>query len=230
LISAGTLGDVLGAALRDLWPALRSWIWWMIAIVVVTVSAVIFAALINPPTDAPSTVLAYQWESGSVIAIGIACAAFFALASAVRTVKPDFRMTPGRFFGVIGWSLFSAVMILGGLILLIVPGLYLIVRVSLAPYFYLLDGGQESPVKESLARTRGHFWLTALVLFAVALATQVVAYVAGAMVGLLALIAPVAALVAVPLMFIAVLASVQFSYNAYARWAHALKLAATMAA
>ncbi len=221
MISA-SFGDSLGAALRDTWPALRTWLGWAIAIVLVCSSGLIAVAFLNPPTDnvAPNT--AWEGEAGAALSLAFIVAAFFAIASAVRTVRPEFRMTFGRFFGVIGYSLVVGIIVAAGILCFVLPGLYLAVKLSLAPYYYLIGEPGNHPLRTAWTSTRGRFWLTAGMIVAVGVIIEAVAYAAAGAVAALALISPATGLITVPLAFALFLAALQFQYNAYVRWSTAL--------
>ena len=57
-----------------------------------------------------------------------AIAMFFVLPAVARTVRPEFAMTVGRVFGIIGILIVLGVVVEVGLILLIVPGVYILVN------------------------------------------------------------------------------------------------------
>jgi hypothetical protein len=227
LTNAPSFGDALGAALRDTWPALRSWLGWLIAIVVGCCGGFFVVILaLSPPTDSTVTNDSWQIGIGAVIGAGIFAALFFAKASAVRTVHPEFRMTIGRFFGVLGYTLLAGVVVVVGFICLVVPGIFLSVKLTLSPYFYTLD--EPEPLRASWALTRDRFWLTSAVLFAVPIIAQIFSYGGGMVMALAAAAAPIAGLIALPFLFLLLIAGIQFSENAYIRWAYALKTSSTL--
>lgn len=222
MISGQTFGDAFGAALRDTWPALRSWIWWLVPVVLVSMAGLVVVGILNAPSDLPASGEIWQVEAACAIAIPFTVAAFFSLAGAVRTVRPDFRMTVRRFFGVIGWSLAASLIVMLGLVCLIVPGLYLLVKLGFTPYFYLLDESPGNQMATAWRRTRGAFWYTALMIFASGAIFEAVSYAGGFVLGGLAAISRPAALIALPVLFVVFFAALQFQYNAYMRWADAL--------
>jgi len=195
-----------------------------VAIFIVCCAGLFIIEYLHAPSDLPTTDSTWEGESGAVLFVAFVIGAFFALASAVRTVRPQFHMTVGRLLGTIGWSLVAGVATMAGLILLIVPGLYIGVKLSLAPYFYLLDPGT-NPVATAWARTGGAFWYTALMLFAVGAIVEAVSYAVALAIGALAVVSPMTAIVSVPLAFGLFFALLQFQYNALVRWADALPTA-----
>ncbi len=223
MIDAPSFGDALGGALRDTWPALRTWLGWAIAIVVLCVGGLVIVALLNPPTDGTTSKTLWEAEAASALGVAFLAASFFALASAVRTVRSEFRMTVGRFFGVLGYSLVSSLAIVLGLICLVIPGLYLLVKIGLAPYFYLLAEPGSNPIATAWTRTHHRFWLTAATIFVSGVILEVLAYAAGGIVAAAALLSPVAGGLAIPVAFALFLAAMQFQYNVYLRWVSALR-------
>lgn len=215
------LGGTISGALSDTWPALRSWLPWLVAVVVVICAgaALIFAsgffqaAATKPPGRVAH--IEYYIAGESVLIVAIVVGATFALASAVRTIKPEFSMTAGTFFGFFGYGLLSALIIMVGFICLVIPGFYLAIKFSAVPYVYLL--GEREPLKTSWKITKGRFWWTVLVVLLIGLCAQVGIY-AVAIVGALISLIPFAIFALVPV-FVAVLFAVyQFEYNAFMRW------------
>jgi len=223
LIDVPSFGDALGGALRDTWPALRTWLASAIAIVVLCVGGLVIVALLNPPTDGTTTKTLWEAEAMGALVVAFLAASFFALASAVRTVRPEFRMTVGRFFGVLGYSLVASLAIVLGLICLIVPGLYLLVKIGLAPYFYLIGEPGRNPLATAWTRTRDRFWLTAAMIFVSGVILEVLAYAAGGIVAVAALLSPFAGALAIPVAFALFLVAMQFQYNVYMRWVSVLR-------
>jgi hypothetical protein len=234
LISASTLGSVLRAALRDMWPALRSWVWLLLAAVVLVGGG--FVELVQLDVLSGSPVALSQEQhllvvlTSIVIAATMLVASITCTASAVRTVKPEFRMTASRLWGFICWSVVCGLIIMLGLILLIVPGIYLAVRLSQATFLYLLDEGGQNPIDRSFTLTRGRFWITVLVLFVIAVIGEVAAYAAGTVFGFLALTYPASATIAIPAIVLVEFVVFQFTFNAYVRWADTLSAAGVVAA
>lgn len=87
----------------------------------------------------------------------VAVAIFFVIPAAVRTLRPQFNMTILRVLGVIGIGLAVTVAVEIGLLLLIVPGIWVGVKLSQATWTYLIADGK-NPFGESWEITTGHFW------------------------------------------------------------------------
>ncbi len=88
-----------------------------------------------------------------------AIAVCFIIPAGVRTVRPDFAMTVGRAFGVVGIAIVTGAATEVGLLLLVVPGIWFGVKWSLTTWTYLLSDGK-NPFGESWEITTGHFWET----------------------------------------------------------------------
>jgi hypothetical protein len=189
---------------------------------VICSGGLIAVALINPPTDVATPNTAWEAEAGGALSLAFIVAAFFALASAVRTVRPDFRMTVGRFFGVIGYSFVAVVIIAAGFLCFVIPGFYLAVKVSLAPYYYLIGEPGNHPIRAAWASTRGRFWITAAMIVVVGIIIEAIAYAAAGVIAAFALLSPMTGAITIPLAFALFLFALQFQYNAYVRWSNAL--------
>jgi hypothetical protein len=121
-------------------------------------------------------------------------------------------MTVGRVFGIIAILIVLGVVVEVGLILLVVPGVYILVKWSQTVWTYVLSEGK-NPFGESFEITKGHFWHTlgfALLLgIAIIVPLAVVSFLAAAIAG------------AVP--FLAVLLS-PIAFLAYVFVLHVLRL------
>lgn len=218
---APDLGGVIGSALRDLLPALKSRqnvfagltiIGW-IGCIGLLMSGIVDAAKTNPPGQMAHP--EYYAIGMPLVTLAVLIGAFYALANAVRTVRPDFRMTVPLFFGVFGYSLLVGLIVVIGCIALVIPGLYLMIKLLPAPYIYLL--GEREPMKRSWNITRGRFWWTVLVLIVISACVQIGGYAIG-IVGAIAYFIPFALYVLAPVLIVALFAMYQFQYNAYVRW------------
>ena len=222
------IGVVLGGALRDTWPALRSWLGWLIALLVISTASV-FVMFANAPgpmimTDAPPQDPNPLFVvSTLVLSVAMFAAVLFMLASGIRTVRPDFAMTAGKFFGFLGYAILAGLLILVGFLALIIPGFYVSVKLQFAPYMYLL--GEREPLAASWRKTKGRFWLTLGVVLLVGIIAEVAIYAAMIPAYIIALVAGknvALYIVAAPIVAAAFFLAVQFEYNAFARYADAL--------
>ena len=218
---APDLGGDISAALSDTWPAMQSWMPWLAGVIVAACAcgiAMLASGIIDALKARPPGAMAhpeYIIIGEPLFVLAMIVGTFFALASAVRTVKPDFRMNAGIFFGFLGYSILCGLIIMMGFICLIVPGFYLAIKLSPAPYIYLL--GESEPLKRSWEITRERFWWTVLMMFVVGLCTQVALYAIG-IVGIVVSFIPFVIFAFVPVFIAMLLAMYQFQYNAYVRW------------
>jgi hypothetical protein len=218
---APDLGGTISGALQDTWPAFKSWIPWLIGVVIVCCAGgyLVFQSGFyqSIATKEPGSIAHPEYYGGGIglIDLGFAVGACFALASAVRAIQPDFRFTVGKFFGFLGYSILVGIIMVLGFICLVIPGFYLFVKLGAAPYYYLFGEGE--PMKKAWETTKERFWWTVLAYFLIALCTQVGMY-ALMIVGAIAYFIPFALVVVAPILVAGLFAVYQFQYNAYVRW------------
>ncbi len=151
-----------------------------------------------------------------------AIAMFFVMPAVARTVRPEFVMTVGRVFGIIGILIALGVVVDIGFILLIVPGVYMLVKWSQTVWTYLLGEGK-NPFGESFEITKGHFWHTlgfALLLgVAVVVPLAVVLFCAAAIAGAV----PFLAVVLSPIAFLTYIFVLHILRLGEMRWMLALR-------
>jgi hypothetical protein len=188
-----SIGGIIDRAFRDALPLMRTRTRVYTVLAVLGAVCGIFVpfaqAVGNLPVDAVRLELFVQPPN-----ILGAVAMFFVMPAVARTVRPEFVMTVGRVFGIIGVLLTLAVVVDIGFILLIVPGVYMLVKWSQTVWTYLLGEGK-NPFGESFEITKGHFWHTlgfALLLgIAVVVPLAVIFFCAAAIAGAVPLLAVV---------------------------------------
>ncbi len=99
-----------------------------------------------------------QFDLDIVVAICV-LAVFFVYPNVARSARSEFRMTVGRFFGIIGISLAVCVESVLGFAAFIIAGFWITVKWSLSVWTYLLTEGK-NPLNESWQLTNGQFWET----------------------------------------------------------------------
>lgn len=156
------------------------------------------------------------------IDLTVIVATFFIFPAAARTVRPEFRMTFGRVLGVLGVGIAIDVVATVGLLLLIWPGIWILVKWSQATWAYLLSDG-ENPFKESWQLTNGWFWQTFgffMILWVLLSAViSVAAYIPLA----IAFLVPVLGIVAIPVAVGGVVFALHISLLGWMRWLLALR-------
>ncbi len=101
------------------------------------------------------------------------------------TLAGDLGLALSRLLPSLATAIVVGLLIVAGLVLLVVPGLYLAVALLFAYPAMLLDGQTVSgSIRTSLRLVRGHWWRTSLIL-TVALFAVIVFYAVGTVVGLL---------------------------------------------
>jgi len=131
-----------------------------------------------------------------------AVASFFAMAAVARTERPGFELTFVRVLAVVGIAIAVGAAAEFALVLLILPGVWIGTKWSLATWTYLLSDG-ENPFGESWAITTGHFWETFAYAILMAIAVGVLLAAGFFLPAFLAYLLPPAAVVLVPIAFLA---------------------------
>ncbi len=85
---------------------------------------------------------------------------YYSVAAAVRTVNPEYRMTVGPFFGFFGYQLLVGLFTAIATLFLFVPGIWVGVKLTPAPFVYALTGGEPDALGQSWHITTGYFWHT----------------------------------------------------------------------
>jgi hypothetical protein len=144
-------------------------------------------------------------------------AVFFIYPSVARTVRPEFRMTVGRFFGVIGVSLVVGIVCVLGFVAFIIPGFWIAIKWSLCIWTYLLSEGK-NPFGESWEITTGQFWETFGFSLLLQLATGIPMSIALFAILMLALIVPVLGAVLLPMAFVVLVYTTNVILLGQMRW------------
>jgi hypothetical protein len=167
-----SIGEIIDRAFRDALPVMRSRtpVYGVLAAIAALGGLFLPFAHAMGSTPVEGTRLQLALQPPNVLG---AIAIFFVIPTVARTVRPEFRMTVGRVFGLIGIAIAIGVVVEVGFLLLIVPGVYMAVKWSQAQWAYLLGEGK-NPFGESFEMTKGHFWHTLGFSILLALAAGVV--------------------------------------------------------
>ena len=151
----------------------------------------------------------------------------YALAAAVRTIQPEFRLTVGRFFAMLGYMLLVMVLTMAAGIGL-VTAYWVGVKLLLTPYTYAVTDGAPGALKTTWNMTTGYYWQTVGMLLLAGLCIGVLmdaaiflaVFAVNAIPASVIVLGPLALAVLVWLMHVAALV--------YVRWVHGLLPRANM--
>jgi len=160
--------------------------------------------------------------------LGAVAALFVVIPSVARSGDPAFRMSAGKFFGMLGVAIVALVATEIGMFFFVVPGVYVGVKLSQSVWTFLLGSGQ-NPWAESWSITSGAFRPTLLFLFALACGAAVP--LSGFFVAVVvAFEIPFIAVVAMPIAFLAYVYAFYAVMLGQMRWMSALRSGTAQAA
>ena len=239
------MGQIIGSAFSDAWPLFMSRK--IVYVVLMLIAAVCWIFALNLP---PAVTINYgpTMDPRVSVAIDVASglgglAAWFVLPAVVRTIDPSFRMTIGRFFGVLGLAIVIGVVvgvamgvlyglgfwlmtqgssltsILGVVCMIdaIVFVLWIGIRWSQVIWSYFL-GEPPNPFAASWHVTSGQFWPTLGFVIVLSILTSIVLAIFFGIAGFLVVALPVAGFVAVPLAMAGYIWLLNVVYLAEIRW------------
>lgn len=240
-VARPSIGDVIGSAFKDAPTLLRArrQLWLRFALVAAAGGAV-FPWLEQGPYVRKSVlpVLFYREHFASTLLGTLTLVAwFFVVASALRTIRPAWRWDIVAACGVVLIvTLLALLAVPAGLLwsgrktlliaelVLFLPGLFLAIRWSQAPWCFLLDNGA-NPFGESWRITSGVLWLNLLFF----VFRSILAQLSVTMLGVkLALAVPLAAVVILPLGVLVAVLLTHFSVLCDVRWLLALRARAAV--
>jgi hypothetical protein len=247
------MGRIIGSAFADAWPLLakRKVLYGIFA--ALAALAGFYATTVPKSFSTSGTMYGAQMPSfyygnvqlfigiDAVVALG-QIPIWFVLADVVRTIDPAFRMTVGRFFGLIGISLVCGIALSIGaalpygialwlllsaqnatiwvFLLFLVAHVYVFwigMKWSQIAWTYLL-GDPPNPFAASWRMTTGRFWQTLGFLLIVGILTGIILEVVGGLALWLGTLVPFLGILTVPLVFLLYVWIVCFAYLAEARW------------
>jgi hypothetical protein len=225
---APSISEIIQSAFNDALPLMRSrQRLWLIFAAIAAIGGLFLAALPATMTTvgaagAPVEVPGMRLQGAAQIPnfLGV-ISSFFVVGSVLRTVRPGWNWTVGTFFVLIGVAILLGLIIDVGLFLLVIPGIFLYVKLS-QTVWYLLLGEGKNPFAESWERTKGVFWPTLgfLVLTWIVTFVPIFVYVLAAG---LAYWVPFLGFLLLPVAYLAYVYALHFSILAYVRWAVALR-------
>jgi hypothetical protein len=193
------------------------------AILAILSAITVVATLILARSSDAATLMQVRIQSAiqPVNAFGTV-AAFFVIPAIVRTISPEFKMTLGRILVLVGIGIVLGVVIDIGFVLLIVPGVWFLVKWCVVTWCYLLSDGK-NPFGESWEITTGHFWETLGFLLLLSLLVAGVALVAYGVPIFIAMFVPAVAVIAVPIALLGYVYVYHVATLAQMRWMVALR-------
>lgn len=185
--------------------------------------AIVLAALLGVLFVTTRNVTSVTFVLGEDICIIAAVVVeFYAIAAAVRTMNPDYRMGVGQFFGILGYSLLVGFLTMVAALFLIIPAFWVGVKLQLTPYTYAVTNGESDALGKTWNMTTGYYWETIGFFIVVAIVAGIVA-ILGELLSLAAYYgAPVATIVAFPVAAALFVWAIHFEMLAYIRWTASL--------
>lgn len=195
----------------------------MLVIVAGTVAAYLLASsgafrTASPSPSLPPFVIALLVVCDVLLAV----IGYYAIAAAVRTVHPDYRMTVGQFFGILGYGLLSALLTGAASICFVVPGWWIGIKVLFTPYTYAVTNGAPGALKTTWNMTTGYWWQTFGLLLLAGLCIGVLFEAAFWVAWLVVRQAPMSAVLVAPLCLALLIWLIHVQALVYVRWANGL--------
>ena len=147
---------------------------------------------------------------------------FYSLAAAVRTLNPDYRMTVGRFFGFIGWSIIAALVTFAAALFFVIPAYWVGPKVSLTPYTYLVTDNGSEALNRTWRMTTGYYWQTVGTFLLAALCADVVISLAFLVCALGMSAAPFSVIILGPIAIAVTIWTIHAISLIYIRWTNGL--------
>lgn len=147
---------------------------------------------------------------------------YYAIAAAVRTINPEYRMTAGHFFGFLGYALLAGLLTTIAGFFLIIPAYWVGVKIMLTPYTYIVTNGEPDSLKRTWRMTTGYYWQTVGMMLLSGICFGVIAYAAFLICGFAAYAAPASAIVFAPLALAVFMWLTHVHALVYVRWTNGL--------
>lgn len=154
--------------------------------------------------------------------IAIVVVSYYAIAAAVRTLNPSYRMTVGQFFGILGYSLLAGLLTMIASFVFVIPAFWVGPKVLLTPYVYAITNGAPGALEKSWNMTTGYYWPTLGFYILLGLAVGVLAMIAFGIAGAISYAVPFTAIVAIPVAIAILVWLLHVQALAYVRWTASL--------
>jgi hypothetical protein len=229
-----SITQTLSSSFRDAWSLTQKNLvpaGILIALGLVASCVLLFTGVLHAIASAPGGVVAVPPGTlALLIALDVllVVVSMYALAAAVRTINPEFRLTVARFFGMLGYMLVVMLLTIAAGIALVIPAYWVGVKLLLTPYTYAVTDGAPGALKTTWNMTTGYYWQTVGMLLLAGLCIGVLmdaaiflaVFAVNAMPASIIVFGPLALAVLVWLMHVAALL--------YVRWVHGLLPRANM--
>lgn len=172
------------------------------------------------PNSAVFPVALEAWIAPAYFALLVV--SYYALAAAVRTINPEYRMTVGQFFGFLGYSLLVGLLTAVAGIVFIIPAYWVGVKILLTPYTYIVTNGEPGALKRTWHMTTGYYWQTVGMMLLAGICVGVIAYAAFLLCGLATYAAPISAIVFGPLALAVMMWLMHVQALVWVRWTNGL--------
>jgi len=224
------LGQIIQSALSEAFPLLMSRKIVYLVMAVVPLLAGFYLISLPPAVTINGGPQVYDPRLSTAIQSvfswgGIAY--WFVLPAVIRTVDPNFRMTAGRFFTILGLAIVVGIVCGIGMIL-VIPGIWIGIKWSQYVWCYAF-GEQPNALSASWRITTGQFWetfgfslLVSLVAFIPVLAAMLLAWISAA--------SPYVSFVLLPIAFLIYVFALNFELLALMHWFFRLREVSSSAA
>jgi hypothetical protein len=211
-----SVGDVLGSAFADALALSKKNM--MPALILIVLGTVVGLALAMTGGGKE------QMVQGPIAAceIVIVVMSYYAIAAAVRTLNPSYRMTAGQFFGFLGYSIVAGLLTTLASFFFVIPAFWIGPKVLLTPYTYVITNGAPGALPKTWNMTTGYYWPTLGFIILLAITVGIIAGVASGIATAVILAAPVASIIALPLVLAVLVWLLHVQALAYVRWTASL--------
>lgn len=207
---------VIESALRDAGVLLRARKVYLTLAVLCAVLVAVMIAVANAAGPSIQNQLRAQAFADPVnLCAGIA--AFFVMPAVARTVRPEFKLTFAGVLALIGIGFVEGIGTQIGLVLLVLPGIWFFVKISLAPWTYLVSEGK-NPFGETWQLTTGHFWETFCLHFLLGILVFLIDLVGLIVPIVIAVLVPITGVVLAPVAFLVIVYVYHVISLAQLRW------------
>jgi hypothetical protein len=216
-----SIGETVGSSFRDggaiakanIVPAAVFIVLGTVACVTLALSGALKAGAVPPAWFAPLITLA---DLAAIVT------GYYAIAGAVRTIHPEYRMTFGQFIGMFGYSLLVGLLTMIAAMFFVIPGYWVGMKLLLTPYTYVVTNGAPDALKTTWNMTTGYYWQTFGLVLLLGICAGAIASVAYFIALFIGGLAPITSIVLAPIVLGIVVWLMHVHALAYVRWTDGL--------